>query len=248
MNSVMGSGAPLNWGFNITGEPDKKASSNVVRETAHRRENNERVRYLSADEEARLMVAVRARWPHREAEILIALHSGMRRSEQYSTAQVPDGGLRWVHINFRVGVIRLPRSKAGKPREIPMNSVLWETLSKIPPRIDSPFVFDGTDPAKWFREVVKDAGIKDFRWHDLRHTFASRLAVAGVPIRHIADLMGHSEIQTTMRYAHLQPGHLADAVERLVTAELGGRDEGQSGGQTDTAMSTDSSAVSAKAS
>ena len=195
------------------------------------------------------MAAVRGRWPHREAEILVALHSGMRRSEQYTTAQVPDGGLRWVHINFRAGVIRLPRSKSGKPREIPMNSVLSETLGRIPSRIDSQLVFEGTDPAKWFREVLEDAGIKDFRWHDLRHTFASRLAMAGVPIRHIADLMGHSEIQTTMRYAHLQPGHLADAVERLVTAEAGDKSEGQNGGgQTDTTMSTDTLALSARAS
>jgi integrase len=225
-----------------------RANTNPVRETARRKENNVRVRYLGPDEEEKLMAAVRARWPHREAEILVALHSGMRRSDQYRTAQVADGGLKWEHINLRAGVIRLPRSKSDKPREIPMNSVLRETLRSIPARIDSPYVFDGTDPAKWFRKVLKDAGIKNFHWHDLRHTFASRLAMAGVPIRHIADLMGHTEIQTTMRYAHLQPGHLADAVERLVAAQAVSRNEGQYGGQTDTTMSTDSLAVSAKAS
>jgi site-specific recombinase XerD len=69
-----------------------KADSNPVRETAHRKENNIRVRYLSPDEETKLMAAIRACWPHREAEILVALHSGMRRSEQYRTAQVTDGG------------------------------------------------------------------------------------------------------------------------------------------------------------
>jgi integrase len=220
-----------------------KADVNPVRETAHRKENNVRVRYLSPDEEARLMAAIRARWPHREAEIIVALHSGMRRSEQYCTAQVADGGLKWEHINFRAGIIRLPRSKSGRPREIPMNSILRETLRSIPARIDSPYVFDGTDPAKWLRDALEDVGIKNFHWHDLRHTFASRLAMAGVPIRHIADLMGHSEIQTTMRYAHLQPGHLADAVECLAAAK-----PAQDGGQTDTAMSTGVLAVSARAS
>ena len=59
------------------------------------------------------------------------------------------------------------------------------------------------------------AGVQDFHWHDLRHTFASRLVMAGVPIRAVAELLGHSEITTTMRYAHLAPGYLADAVERL---------------------------------
>jgi hypothetical protein len=89
---------------------NKKASSNPVPLTSRRMENNERVRYLTPDEEANLMAAVRTRWPHREAEILVALHSGMRRSEQYTTALVPDGGLRWVHINFRCNLPRLNHS------------------------------------------------------------------------------------------------------------------------------------------
>ena len=216
-----------------------KAATNPVRETAHRKENNHRVRYLSNDEEQRIMGVLRERkWAQREKEVIGAIHSGMRRSEQYRTAQVPDGGLKWEDINFRAGVIRLPRSKSKKPREIPMNSVLRETLRSIPHRIDSPYVFDGTDPAKWFRQALKEAKVTNFHWNDLRHTFASRLAMAGVPIRHIAELMGHSEIQTTMRYAHLQPGHLAEAVERLATAPTGG--------QTDTATSTEVLAVPIK--
>lgn len=218
-----------------------KVQSNPARLVTRRKENNQRVRFLSQDEEARLIAVVRLRWPGREAEIITAIHSGMRRSEQYRTAQVPDGGLKWEHINFRAGVIRLARSKSGKPREIPINSVLRGTVRAIPQKIDSPYVFDGTDPQKWFGKALSAAGIKDFHWHDLRHTFASRLAVAGVPMRHIADLMGHSEIQTTMRYAHLQPGHLADAVERLAMPE-----RVENGGQTDIATDTKHFAVSEK--
>lgn len=195
---------------------DEKCRSNPAKLVAHRKENNERVRYLSAEEEARLIAVLRCRWPKREAEIVTAIHTGMRRSEQYRTAQVPDGGLKWEHIDFRAGVIRLPRSKPDKPREIRMNSVVRDTLRAIPQRINSPYVFRQTDPQKWFRRVLRAAGIKNFRWHDLRHTFGSRLAMKGVPIRDIALLMGHSQIQVTMRYCHLQPGNLADAVERLV--------------------------------
>lgn len=122
--------------------------------------------------------------------------------------------------------------KSGKPREIPMNSVLIETLRSVPQRIDSPYVFAG-EPDKWLREACQSAKIKDVSWHSLRHTFGSRLAMAGVPLRHIAELMGHSSMQVTMRYAHLSPGHLADAVERLA------RPEGvKTGGQTDTATDT----------
>jgi integrase len=193
-----------------------KAQINPARLMDKRNENNQRVRFLTQEEEARLMAVLRSNWPEREAEIVVAIHSGMRRSEQYRTHEVPDGGLKWEHINFRAGVIRLPRSKPGKPKEVPMNSVLREALRRIPQKIDSPYVFDGTDPGKWFGRALRAARIKDFTWHDLRHTFGSRLAMAGVSMRHIAELMGHSEIQTTMRYAHLQPGHLADAVERLV--------------------------------
>ena len=174
-----------------------KADLNPVRETAHRKENNVRVRYLSADEEAKLVVAIRARWPQREAEILVALHSGMRRSEQYSTAQVADGGLKWEHINFRAGIIRLPRSKSGRPREIPMNSVLRETLRSIIARIDSPYVFDGTDPAKWFREVLEDAGIKNFHWHDLRHTFAE--VVQAPEVARALDSIGRETSRAALR-------------------------------------------------
>lgn len=69
----------------------------------------------------------------------------------------------------------------------------------------------------WFDAAVKEAGIKDFTWYCLRHTFASRLAMAGVDLRTLAELMGHETIQMTMRYAHLAPSHTLAAVERLVS-------------------------------
>jgi integrase len=142
----------------------------------------------------------------------------MRRSEQYKTHEVPDGGLKWEYINFKVGMLRLPRSKSSKPRHIPINSVLRRTLAGIM-RSTSPYVFTATDPNAWFVEACALAGVKDFTWHDLRHTFASRLVMRGVPIRHVAELLGHSQISTTMRYAHLAPGHLVDAVECLAEPE-----------------------------
>jgi integrase len=71
--------------------------------------------------------------------------------------------------------------------------------------------------------AVREAGIKDFRWNDLRHTFASRLAMQGVELRTVAELMGHKTIQMTMRYAHLSPGFLADAVRKLDAPSSGAR-------------------------
>lgn len=63
--------------------------------------------------------------------------------------------------------------------------------------------------------IIPEAGLVDFTWHDLRHTFASRLVMADVDIRTVAELMGHKKIQMTMRYAHLAPEHKLVAVERL---------------------------------
>ena len=68
----------------------------------------------------------------------------------------------------------------------------------------------------WFGPAVQTAGLRDFTWYCLRHTFASRLAMAGVDLRTVAELMGHKTIQMTMRYVHLAPAHNLAAVERLI--------------------------------
>ena len=193
-----------------------KAGTNPVRGTKHRVENNARVRYLTDEEEKQLMDFVRSNCAEREPEIIVALHSGMRRSEQYVTPDCPDGGLKRQHIDFRNDVITLPRSKHGESRYIPMNSVLRETLMQRRKSTSSPYVFPVDPPDKWFPGVCENAKIKDFTWHCLRHTFASRLVMAGVDLRTVQELMGHKSIVTTTRYAHMSPKHQAEAVERLV--------------------------------
>ncbi len=96
---------------------------------------------------------------------------------------------------------------------------------------------EGTDPNKLFVEACREAKVKNVHWHAFRHTSASRPAIAGIPIRAIADLRGHAQIQTTARYAQLAPDYLAEAVERLAVPE---------GGQTDTAIDTREFEPSAK--
>ena len=70
----------------------------------------------------------------------------------------------------------------------------------------------------WFAGALSAAEITNFRWHDLRHTFASRLVMAGVPLRAVQALMGHKRIETTLRYSHLGEAHLREAVERLTAS------------------------------
>jgi site-specific recombinase XerD len=77
-----------------------------------------------------------------------------------------------------------------------------------------------TDPRHWFEAAVRAARIRDFSWHCLRHTFASRLVMAGVDIRTVQELLGHKSITMTVRYSHLSPSHTLAAVERLICANF----------------------------
>jgi len=198
-----------------------KALQNPVRGARHRMENNARVRFLSREEEAELFDYLEKHFPDRQREVLVALHSGMRRSEQYLTKDCPEGGLRWRNIDFRNRLLTIPRSKHGGIRHIPMNSTLLATLVRLKREGHSEYAFTDGIPSKWFTSACRAAGIEDFTWHSLRHTFASRLVMAGVDLRTVQELMGHRTITTTMRYAHLAPAHQAEAVERLVVSQPG---------------------------
>ncbi len=174
-------------------------------------EQNRRLRYLTPEECQRLVEACDA---HLRPIVLVALHTGMRKGEILS--------LEWErHIDLRQRLILLDRTKSGRRREIPMNSVVYETLQAIPRRLDSPYVFTDAqgrrfrDIKRSFRSACRRAGIRDFRFHDLRHTFASHLVMAGADLRTVQELLGHQSLTMTLRYAHLSPGHKRQAVAHL---------------------------------
>jgi integrase len=131
-------------------------------------------------------------------------------------------GLRWRDVDLEAGVYTIPESKSGDALRLPMHSRVKEILSRL--QRDGVYVFaeaDGEPPWDFthtFTAAVKRAGIHDLHLHDLRHTFASRLAMAGVDPLTIQQLGGWKTLQMVQRYAHLSPDHKRQAIERLQVA------------------------------
>jgi integrase len=174
-------------------------------------------------EEARLRAVIEVDHLAHIEEFEIALHTGLRRKEQYIL-------IDWESVDLVRKDLHDPQSKNDEGRHVPLNAEArgaFERLRQrkigygpVPIRVEGPiFVGYGGErllgPRHWFEVAVKKAEIQHFTWHDLRHTFASRLVMSDVDIRTVAELMGHRKIQMTMRYAHLAPEHKLVAVERL---------------------------------
>jgi integrase len=152
-----------------------------------------------------------------EPMVLLAINTGMRRGELFD--------LLWDDVNFSARILTVSGSvaKSGKTRHIPLNKEAWNILQKWCQqcRIKS-LVFSGRNGERFshiqksWSGVLIDAGITDFRFHDLRHHFASKLVMSAVDLNTVRELLGHGDIQMTLRYAHLAPEHKARAVEKLV--------------------------------
>lgn len=226
------------FGIYRLGIENGKLQSNAAKLLKRRTVSSGRVRFLNQfepletevdylkplkTEEERLRAVIKHNWSEHIEELQIALHTGMRRSEQYQR-------IDWSCVDLVRKDLHIPNSKNGQGRHVPLNAdarAAFERLRKtqvgdgpIPIAPEGPiFVGRGGQrllgPRHWFEDAVKKAGLRNLTWHDLRHTFASRLVMADVDIRTVAELMGHKSIQMTMRYAHLAPEHKLVAVERL---------------------------------
>ncbi len=154
---------------------------------------------------------------HLQPLVLLAINTGLRRGELFS--------LEWsaVDLNRKMIAVRANTSKSGRTRHIPLNAEAIDVLKRWRrTHRDEGHVFAGaggermTNINKSWASIAAAAKLKDFRFHDLRHHFASKLVMAAVDLYTVRELLGHSDFEMTQRYAHLAPEHKAAAVERLV--------------------------------
>ncbi len=190
---------------------------NPVRFITKPKEPPGRIRFLSKDEHSRLLAACQASEDPSLYDIaILAVCTGMRQGEILK--------LEWDRVDLDGAVINLrpEDTKNLSPRSIPLVGQALEVL-QARTHEDSGLVFakpgDPGQPAyirKAWIKAVAQAGITDFRFHDLRHTAASNLAMSGATLLDIAEILGHKTLSMVKRYAHLSPGHTRRVLERMV--------------------------------
>ena len=177
-------------------------------------EDNERIRYLSPEEVQKLY----ANLPDWLMPIVtVARHTGLRLSNILE--------LSWKNVSLFRKVIIVEKTKNGEPLGLPMNQTAFNTLIKLKKvrHVDSNLVFPGQDGKKQsrhrvssaFKSACKRTGIKDFRFHDLRHDFGSNLVQSGISIYSVKELMGHKDVKMTERYSHLSQEKLRKDISAL---------------------------------
>ena len=146
---------------------------------------------------------------HLTPAILISLNTGLRRGELTA--------LTWADVNLeaRMLTVRAAAAKSGKSRHVPLNNEALMVLTQWQQQQPTGRLFPVRSFKTAWGKLMATAKIDGFRWHDMRHDFASRLVMAGVDLNTVRELMGHADLKMTLRYAHLAPAHLAEAVARL---------------------------------
>jgi integrase len=175
------------------------------------RPNNRRLRVLSDHEEIELLMKLERNQLVRNI-VIFALNTGLRRGEIFN--------LQWSDVDFERERMIVRKTKSSKERFVPMNSTVRKLLFSM--ERTSEYVFPSprkggrlVDLRKSFSGALREAKIKNFRFHDLRHTFATRLADEGTDIFTLKEILGHAEIKTTMIYVHANGEAGRRAVEKL---------------------------------
>jgi integrase len=145
--------------------------------------------------------------------VLVAMNTGLRRGELTS--------LTWADVDLtrKLVTVRSGYAKSGKARHVPLNSEAVDVLNRWQKQSTKGRVFDVDGIKTAWGALLVNAKVTEFRFHDLRHHFASRLVQAGVDLNTVRELLGHADLKMTLRYAHLAPSNTASAVERLVSPQ-----------------------------
>lgn len=208
--------AALSHVFTVAMKEWQWIDDNPMRKVSKPKEPRGRVRFLSDDERERLLKACReSSNPDLYLAVVLALSTGARSMEIMS--------LRWPQVDLGRKMITLHETKNNEIRALPLVGHAFDLMqerSKIR-RLDTDLIFPGKAPLKpidlrapW-EAALEKARIADFRFHDLRHTCASYLAMNGATLADIAEVLGHKTLQMVKRYAHLSNDHTSRVVESM---------------------------------
>jgi integrase len=216
--------AALSHAFTIAVNEWQWLEDSPMRKVKKPKESRGRVRFLDDDERTKLLTACKESsnsWLY--TCVILALSSGMRQGELM--------GLKWSDVNLKDGYLILHETKNGERRRVPLSGLALALLNEHAKvrRLDSTLLFPSNkDPQKaidlrkpW-ETAIKQAGINDFHWHDLRHCTASYLAMNGASLAEIAEVLGHKTLQMVKRYAHLSDGHVSNVVASMNEKIFGG--------------------------
>jgi integrase len=194
-----------------------------IRKVKKPKESRGRVRFLNNEERAQLLDACKQSSNDQLYTcVILALSTGMRQGELMN--------LKWPDIQLNDSYLILHETKNGERRRVPLSGHALNLLKKLNTvrRIDTTILFpskkDASKPIdlrRPFAMALKKAEVEDFRWHDLRHSTASYLAMNGASLAEIAEVLGHKTLQMVKRYAHLSDGHVSSVVESMNTKIFG---------------------------
>ena len=197
-------------------------SDNPLSKVSKLKESRGRVRYLSEDERKRLLYACKiSENLYLECIVVLALSTGARKNEILT--------LQWDQINFDKQVIILHETKNGDRRLLPLHGRAFDLVFELhrnrdmlePWLFPSPVTDRQIDIKRSWETAIRKAKIQNFRFHDLRHSTASYLAMSGASMTDIAEVLGHKTLQMVKRYAHLSDAHTSKVVAKMNAQFLG---------------------------
>lgn len=183
------------------------------------KENNARCRWLTEQEQEELLFYCQGLT---RMVVMVALKTGMRWGEIISLKWHQSSNSNYIDFDNDVIIVHESQCKSGKSRHVPLSRLLKDELLKIPKQPNTDYIFWNPQKEQAMRTVrksfdtaLKKAGINDFKFHDLRHTFASQLVRSSVDLFVVQKLLGHANPKMTQRYAHLQRDQLRSAIEKI---------------------------------